>query len=83
MPKNQMSNNKTPNVTNRPKTNHPNNKTPKITKSSNLKKAQIYKMSKITKCPKLQIMSLKLQNVQGYKTKVTTFWFFCTIFMFI
>ena len=40
--------NKSPNVTNRPKTKHPNNKTPKITKSPKLQNVQGYKISKVT-----------------------------------
>ena len=59
------------------KQNTQDNKKPKFTKCPKLKIAQNTKMFNNTKSP-------KLQNVQGYKiSKVTTLWFFCTIFKFI
>ena len=62
--------NKTPNVTNRPKTKHPRKQ-----------KAQIYKMSKATKCPKLQnVQNYKMSKVKKYlKLKFLAHF----IFMFI
>ena len=56
MPKNKMSNKKTPKLHITQKQNTQDNKKPKFTKCPKLQNVQSYKMSEITKYPKLQFL---------------------------